>query len=97
MPKFVVPADMSPGVFRHGVGFFRPGSTIVLPDAASKPGEKPSIKLVPAELAAYKMLVDAHGDKAVAERHGDKYAAPKVAAVEDDRVSLSKAAKQLKP
>lgn len=74
---FFVPAEMSPGVARHNVGFFDPGMTLVLPDAASK-GEKPSLKLVPTNAEAYDMLVKAHGEKAVLEKHGpkDKVAAP---------------------
>lgn len=55
MPKYLIPNEMAPGVYREGVGFFMPGEVITLPDLASKPGDavSASLKAMDAEALAY--------------------------------------------
>lgn len=60
MPKFLVPHEIHPGVFRQGVGFFPPGSEIELPDAASSKGDVPSAKLIPKDEAGRQWLQSIH-------------------------------------
>jgi hypothetical protein len=62
--KFLVPPEMAPGVYRQGVGLFGPGSVLELPDAASKPGDVISARLVPLDEEAAAALKKAHGAKA---------------------------------
>jgi hypothetical protein len=57
MPKFLIPVEMFPGVYRHGVGFFRPGDEIELPDAASQEGDVVSLRLVPLDDDAHALLL----------------------------------------
>jgi hypothetical protein len=64
--RFLVTKEMPAGVYRHGVGMFRPGAEFGLPDKASKPGEKPSALLEPLDAEADAALVAAHPDLAKA-------------------------------
>lgn len=52
MGKFLIPPDLSPGVYRAGIGFFIPGQEITLPDAASVEGEGVSLRYVPLDAEA---------------------------------------------
>lgn len=65
--KYQVPADLAPGVFRAGVGFFRPGAVLKLPDLASFAFKKRTgiedawnAKLQPLDKAAYDELKRQH-------------------------------------
>lgn len=46
--KFLVPADAG-NVFRQGVGIFKPGDHLYLPDAASREGDDVPLKLEPVD------------------------------------------------
>lgn len=58
--RFRVPEEMSPGVYRHTVGFFEPGKVLTLPDDASVEGEIVSSKLIPLDDASRDWLIAAH-------------------------------------
>jgi hypothetical protein len=80
MARYRVPAEIEAGVYRAGVGHYMPGDELVLPDAASKPDEKPSAKLEPLDEEADAALVKAHPELAKAgklKRLGDQPKAPK--------------------
>jgi hypothetical protein len=62
--KFLVTAEMYPGAYRAGVGFFGPGEVLELPDAASKPGDKVSARLQPLDDEAVAMLAKDHPELA---------------------------------
>lgn len=66
--RFKVPGDLEAGVFRAGVGHYMPGESFVLPDAASKPNEKPNSRLEPLDEEADAALVKAHPELAKAGR-----------------------------
>lgn len=79
MPKFIVPAEMYPGVARFGQGFFRPDSVLEWPDYAAKKAaaaagfdpeeptskwpELPPIKLIPVDDEAYNLMVKLYPKK----------------------------------
>jgi hypothetical protein len=81
MPKFIVPADLHPGVFVAGVGTFRVGATITVP--SDEP--LPSLKLIPTDkdgvamLEAGKKAREAHYAAFNADRKskGEKPSTPK--------------------
>jgi hypothetical protein len=64
MAKYLVGPPLYPGIFRAGIGFFKPGDVIELPDAASKPSDVPSRHLIPLDPEAAATLKKAHGEKA---------------------------------
>jgi len=55
-PYFEVPTEMEPGVNRAGYGSFKPGQLFPWPVQA-KPGDNPSLKLIPRNEAATALLV----------------------------------------
>jgi hypothetical protein len=78
--RFLVPPNAAPGVYRERVGFFKPGDILELPDRASKPGDVPSVQLVPLDTEAYDALVQAHGKERARPIPGDEKAAIAAAA-----------------
>lgn len=58
--RFQVPAELEPGVYRQGVGLFPPGSTLTLPDAASKENDVPSASLIPLDEESREYLIGRH-------------------------------------
>jgi len=85
--KFFVPQVMAPGIARHLVGFFKPGSLYYWPDGATPVDEKgeieknadgkdvefPSLNLVPMDAEAYAILVNYYGADTVKARHGETF------------------------
>lgn len=70
--RFTVPSELSPGVFRAGVGFFAPGETVRLPDENSArykkqtgEEEKWPWRLVPQNEESYQALKKQHPGKSV--------------------------------
>lgn len=55
--EYMVPPELAPGVYRHGVGFFTPGDVLTLPDAASKDGDVPHVGLIPLDKESHAELV----------------------------------------
>ena len=47
MPKFFIPAEMYPGVYRPSIGVIKPGQTMEWPDADAKEGQKPPRLVLP--------------------------------------------------
>jgi hypothetical protein len=58
--RFLIPSHMFPGVYRQNVGFFKPGDVLVLPDAASQPGDVLSPRLLPLDEEARAELKRQH-------------------------------------
>lgn len=57
--RYRIPPELSPGVYRAGVGFFQPGQVITLPDGASTKDEVPNSQLIPLDEASREYLVQA--------------------------------------
>ena len=58
MPRFLVTPEMYPGMPRLGIGFFRPGDVITLPDACSRPGDGVPLALLPLDKDAHELLLE---------------------------------------
>lgn len=71
MAKFEVSMDMLPGMQRNPYGFMVPGQVFEWPTDHVLKGENPSLKLIPLDDAAYKMLVEHHGAEVVRSRYGE--------------------------
>ncbi len=71
--KFEVSTELSPGVYRAGVGIFRPGETLELPDVASKEGDVISANLIPLSAEAFVFQLESQKNeearKALIEKH----------------------------
>lgn len=94
MAKFLVSAEMAPGVARHSVGFFPPGQILSWPDAVCR-GEKPSLRLIPVDQEAYDLLVSSYGAAKVEEAHGkEPVGMPTPAPKVDDTMTLAQAAEK---
>ena len=57
MYRYRVPPELSPGVYRAGVGFFQPGQVLTLPDGASTKDEVPNAALIPLDEASREYLI----------------------------------------
>jgi hypothetical protein len=65
MAKFEVSSECYPGVQRDS-GFFKPGDTMDW----SATDQKPSMKFIPLDKAAYALLVGSYGAKVVEDKYG---------------------------
>jgi hypothetical protein len=91
---FQIPTELAPGAYRHEVGFFAPGETVSLPDAA---GDLPDLRYVPLDAAAYARLVELYGADKVKAKHGDAFKAPAPAEEPkkvDETLTVSQAAEK---
>jgi len=72
MPKFIIPAELHPGIYRSSIGFFKPDAVMQWPDARTEElakrnyKENPHWQLIPVDKAGYDLLKKHHPDKEIA-------------------------------
>lgn len=93
--QFYVTAEAAPGVARAGVGFFVPGQVLELPDGASRPGDKVSMRLQPVNIEAYDMLVAQHSKDVVAAKYGPRETFDGAKAIAPTKSDPTKTVKQV--
>lgn len=66
--RFRVAPESAPGIYRPGVGMFRPGYELTLPDRASKPGQFLDTNLIPLNVEAVRQLKDSERRRVAAAK-----------------------------